>query len=58
MMDFFNQFILALMFVLAAFVQPVEASMSAGDVIALLLGLTITFFGICACIGKYARSQA
>ena len=37
MMDFFAQFMLALMMVLCLLVEPVEA-MSAGDVIALLLG--------------------
>jgi len=57
-MQFFDQFILAFLLCLLALVQPVEASMTPGDVIALLLGLTIAFFGICACIGKYARSQA
>jgi len=48
---------LALMMVLCLLVEPVEA-MSAGDVIALLLGLTIGILGICACIGKYARGRA
>jgi hypothetical protein len=32
--------------------------MTAGDVIALLLGLTLGILGICACIGKYARSRS
>lgn len=57
-MDFFAQFIVALMVCLLGLVQPVEAGMNAGDVIALLLGLTIGILGICACIGKYARTRA
>lgn len=30
----------------------------AGDVLALVLGLTISALGICACLGYYARKQA
>eukprot|EP00039_Didymoeca_costata_P017932 m.331420 g.331420 ORF g.331420 m.331420 type:complete len:58 (-) comp16723_c0_seq1:175-348(-) len=56
-MDSFAMLMLAMLVVLMGLVQPVEAGMSAGDVIALLLGLIIGFLGICACIGKYARSR-
>jgi hypothetical protein len=54
----FPQMMMALLMCLLGLVQPVEAKMSAGDIIALLIGLIIGFLGICACIGKYARGRA
>ncbi len=56
-MDFFTQLVLAMMLVLLAGAQGAEAKMGAGDVIALILGLVLGILGICACIGKYARSR-
>ena len=38
--------------------QPLLCVVAAGDIIALLLGLALTFLGVCACIGKYARSRS
>lgn len=56
-MQIWANLILACLVALLCCVVPVEAGMSAGDVIALLLGLTLGILGICACIGKYARSR-
>ena len=56
-MDFFAQFVLALMLVVLTMV-PGVAAMDAGDVIALLLGLTLGILGFCACLGHYARSRS
>eukprot|EP00053_Salpingoeca_punica_P006337 m.60256 g.60256 ORF g.60256 m.60256 type:complete len:56 (-) comp13646_c0_seq1:1462-1629(-) len=50
--------IVACIFMLLTAVPSVSAAMDAGDVIALLLGLTLGILGICACIGKYAQSKA
>eukprot|EP00045_Choanoeca_perplexa_P019446 m.2883 g.2883 ORF g.2883 m.2883 type:complete len:58 (-) comp4163_c0_seq1:104-277(-) len=52
-----DQFFLALIVAILCLVPSVEAKMTAGDVVALLLGLTLGILGICACIGKYARSR-
>ena len=58
-MDFFAQFVLALMMVVLTMVPGVAAGdMDAGDVIALLLGLTLGILGFCACLGHYARSRS
>ncbi len=56
-MEAFSNIILAILVALLCLVPSVEASMTPGDVIALLLGLTLGILGICACIGKYARSR-
>ena len=56
-MNIFAQMILALLMALLCLVTPVAATMDAGDVIALLLGLTLGILGICACIGKWAGPQ-
>ena len=47
----------SLLFLLFFVVQGV-AAMGAMDVIALILGLTLLIFGICALIGFYARRRA
>jgi hypothetical protein len=56
-MNFFAHFILAVLVMVLAFVPSVSAAMSAGDVIALLLGLFLGILGVCACLGHYARSK-
>ena len=55
-MDYFAHFVLAVLFMVLALVPSVNA-MSAGDVIALLVGLTLGILGICACLGHYARTR-
>ncbi|XP_062862476.1 small integral membrane protein 30-like [Trichomycterus rosablanca] len=45
-----------LLVLLLSFVQPVEA-IDGGDAVALLLGMTITVVGFCACLGWYARRR-
>jgi NADH:ubiquinone oxidoreductase subunit 2 (subunit N) len=47
----------SLLFLLFFVVQGVAAAMSAMDVIALLIGLAILIFGLCALIGFYARRR-
>ncbi len=54
MLDLIQAPLLVLLFF---FVQGVEAKMSAMDVIALLIGLAILIFGLCALIGFYARRR-
>lgn len=56
-MDFFSHIVLALLVLMLTFVPSVAAEMSAGDVIALLVGLTLGILGFCACLGHYARSR-
>lgn len=38
-------------------VLPVVEALDAGDAIALLLGLTVSVVGFCACLGLYARKR-
>ncbi|CAF4273090.1 unnamed protein product, partial [Rotaria sp. Silwood2] len=45
-------------FLLLLIVPSVEAKMTAVDVIALLIGLAILIFGLCALIGCYARRRS
>ena len=56
-MDTLFHFVLALILMVLVMVPSVSAAMSAGDVIALLLGLILGILGICACIGHYARTR-
>ena len=44
-------------FIFALFL-PVASAFDGGDVAALLLGLTVSTLGICACLGVYARRRA
>jgi threonine/homoserine/homoserine lactone efflux protein len=48
----------SILFLLFFVVQGVSAAMGAMDVIALILGLTILIFGICALLGFYARRRS
>lgn len=49
---------LVLFFVVASAVSTAEASgMDTGDAMALVLGIMITVFGTCACLGVYARKR-
>ena len=36
---------------------PTVSAFDGGDAVALLLGLTISVLGICACLGYYARTR-
>ncbi|XP_048124312.1 small integral membrane protein 30 [Alosa pseudoharengus] len=36
---------------------PSAAAIDGGDAVALLLGMTITVVGFCACLGWYARKR-
>ena len=56
-MEFLSQIVLALILMVLVMV-PSVAAMTAGDVIALLVGLILGILGICACIGHYARTRA
>ena len=47
----------SVLFLLFFVVQGVQASLSAVDTIALLIGLFLGIFGICALIGYYARRR-
>ncbi|NXT82284.1 SIM30 protein, partial [Zapornia atra] len=38
-------------------VLPVVEALDAGDTIAVLLGLSISIVGLCACLGVYARKR-
>eukprot|EP01147_Barroeca_monosierra_P000317 gene317-3686_t len=53
----FHQLILSAILALLILTPSVEAKMTAGDVIALILGLVLGILGICACLGYYARSR-
>ncbi|CAF4050906.1 unnamed protein product, partial [Rotaria magnacalcarata] len=55
MLDTIQSSFLLLLFLI---VPGVEAKMTAVDVIALLIGLAILLFGICALIGCYARRRS
>jgi len=55
MLDIFQSSILFLLFFV---VQGVSAAMGAMDAIALIIGLAILIFGICALIGYYARRRS
>jgi len=55
MLDIFPSSILFLLFFV---VQGVSAAMGAMDAIALIIGLAILIFGICALIGFYARRRS
>jgi threonine/homoserine/homoserine lactone efflux protein len=55
MLDIFPSSILFLLFFV---VQGVSAAMGAMDAIALIIGLAILIFGICALIGYYARRRS
>jgi hypothetical protein len=48
----------SILFLLFFVVQGVSAAMGVMDVIALILGLAILIFGICALIGFYARRRS
>ncbi|XP_026875583.1 small integral membrane protein 30 [Electrophorus electricus] len=42
---------------LATFIQTAQA-FDSGDAVALLLGMTLTMVGLCACLGWYARRRS
>jgi FtsH-binding integral membrane protein len=44
--------------ILAFFFPSPVAAFDAGDGIALVLGLVIGIFGLCACLGYYARRRS
>ncbi|CAF0937085.1 unnamed protein product [Adineta steineri] len=48
----------SILFIVIFLVQGVAAAMGAMDVIALILGLALLIFGICALIGFYARKRS
>jgi hypothetical protein len=48
----------SILFLLFFVVQGVAAAMGAMDVIALIIGLVILIFGLCALIGFYARRRS
>ncbi|XP_039616891.1 small integral membrane protein 30-like [Polypterus senegalus] len=39
-------------------VFPAVAAFDGGDAVALLLGVTISVVGVCACLGWYARKRS
>eukprot|EP00056_Hartaetosiga_gracilis_P014442 m.240592 g.240592 ORF g.240592 m.240592 type:complete len:58 (+) comp15497_c0_seq1:138-311(+) len=52
------QTLFCVLYALLLMAPGVEAKMTAGDVIALILGLVIGILGICACLGHYARTHS
>ncbi|EGD78942.1 hypothetical protein PTSG_11800 [Salpingoeca rosetta] len=56
-MEAVHHMIVAAILSLLLFTPGVEAKMTAGDVIALILGLVLGILGICACLGYYARTH-
>ena len=48
----------SILFLLIFVVQGVAAAMNAMDVIALIIGIVLLIFGLCALIGFYARRRS
>lgn len=46
-----------ILYFLYLFFIPVVEAFDGGDAVALLLGVTISIVGFCACIGWYARRR-
>ncbi|KAK6488218.1 small integral membrane protein 30-like [Huso huso] len=53
--DFFGSSLI-LGFIILSLLPTVEA-FDGGDAVALLLGMTISIVGFCACLGWYARTR-
>ena len=52
-----TQFVVLTLVVLLGVLTPGVHAFDAGDAIALILGLAIGIFSICACLGYYARRK-
>ncbi|MBN3326348.1 SIM30 protein, partial [Atractosteus spatula] len=53
--DFSGIFVALGLFLLACL--PTAEAFDGGDAVALLLGMTVTVVGFCACLGWYARKR-
>ncbi|GAU94623.1 hypothetical protein RvY_06361 [Ramazzottius varieornatus] len=52
------QFVLIAVLLAFLWICPFVSAFDAGDGICLMLGLTLTIMGFCACLGAYARKRA